>query len=78
MMESWRSEANPSGFGNHSVETNIAIHDALEGMEVSVRQVEGATTPSNVAIIALPVLLSLAPIAFFANVGTNDSRVYVL
>ena len=78
MMESWRSIANPSGFGNHPIETNIAIHDALEDMEVSVQQVEDATTPSNVAIIALPVLLSFVPIAFFANVGTNVFFAYML
>ena len=78
MLETWRSRANPSEFGIHPVETNIAVQDSLERMEVSVQQVEDATTPSNIAIIALPLVLTLAPIAFFADVGTNFFFAYML
>lgn len=78
MMESWRRSANPSEFGIIPVDENVATIEALDQMDVPTQQVEDATTPSNIAILALPILLNLVPIALFAEVSTHVMLAYTL
>ena len=49
---------------------NPALEEALRLNELAVDQAQGAITPSNVATLALPMVMALIPVAFVAGLNT--------
>lgn len=59
-------------------ENNQALSAALEANDLKVEQANDALTKSNVAILALPLMLSFIPVAMIADVSDAASFFYVL
>lgn len=62
--------------GVPELEGNPALREALERAAADAEQANDATQHSNIAILALPLLLSLVPAALFADVNTLGLFVY--
>lgn len=60
------------------VDENPAIKEALRLNEGAVDQAQDAITPSNIAILALPMAMSLIPVAFVADLNTCATLLYIL
>lgn len=78
VMLSWRGQANPSTFSRIEVADNPAIHESLDKSDLDVQQAIDATSPSNIAILMLPLLLNFVPIALLADVGTLTMLLYTI
>ena len=65
----WRGAAEPNQVGNAAVEHNLAIRSAVEEADMFVRQVQDAISASNIAILALPMVLNVVPVALVAEVS---------
>lgn len=57
---------------------NLAVRDALRAGEHNTQQASDATTPSNIAILALPLAMNVVPVALIADVNTAGMLVYTL
>lgn len=57
---------------------NPAIQTALLQDSATLEQIEDATTVSGIAILVIPVLLTMVPIALFADIDTSATLVYTL
>lgn len=68
----------PSAFSTFTAAENIAVNDALKRGDHRVQQADDATTPSNIAILALPLVMNLVPVALIAEVNTVGMLVYTL
>lgn len=64
----WAGATHPSQFYSMQLEDNDALRDALEAGDHFVQQVQDAMAASNVAILALPLVLNLVPVAVVADV----------
>lgn len=73
-----RGGAQPSQFRPIPLERNVAVVDALDIGDAFVQQIEDATTGSNIAILALPMILTLVPIALVADVSQRSMLLYIL
>lgn len=72
------SHPTPSTFQTMNALDNPALQVALEKSDIYVQQVEDALTPSSVAILFLPLALTLVPIASLAPVTTWAMLLYTL
>lgn len=68
----------PNFFRKQYPEDIPALADALERSSLRIEQVNDATSPSTIAILLLPVLLTLVPVAAFTTVETPTMLLYVL
>lgn len=68
----------PSAFGDLVAAENLAIERAIIRGEHSAEQADDATTTSNIAILALPLLMNLVPVALIADVNTIGILLYTL
>lgn len=60
------------------VDENPALVEAMRLNEGVVDQAQDAITPSNVAILALPMAMSLIPVAFVADLNTCVTLLYIV
>lgn len=67
-----------SGFGTVFAADNIALEDALRKGGHATQQASDATTPSNIAILALPLAMNVVPVALVADVNGVGMLVYTL
>lgn len=70
--------AHPSQFYPQALESNPALTDALDQGGEHVQQVEDAIAISNIAILALPMVLTLVPIAAIADVSRTRMVLYLI
>lgn len=68
----------PFSIVSMSSDENAAIVEALRLTELAVNQAEDAITPSNLAILAFPLILTFVPVAFTADLNTCATLVYIL
>lgn len=66
-----------SAFYDMRYDANRALTGALKGTELAVDDASDALTPSNIAILALPLIMMFVPVAFIADVGGALSFLYV-
>lgn len=57
---------------------NLAVLEALKRGSHQTQQASDATTPSNIAILALPLAMNLVPVALIADVNSLGMLVYTL
>lgn len=67
-----------SEFGNVFPADNVAVELALDRGNHNVELAFDATTPSNIAILALPLAMNVVPVALIADVNTFGMLVYTL
>lgn len=72
------SHPTPSVFQVMNAQDNAALQAAIDKSDIYVQQVEDALTPSSVAILFLPLALTLVPIASLAPVTTAAMLLYTL
>lgn len=60
-----------------SIDENHAMMEGLRLVELEVNQAEDALTPSNLAILALPIVLTFVPLAFIAEVNDCATLLYM-
>lgn len=63
---------------NMVFDENPALVEALRLNALAVDQAEDAVTPSNIAILALPMVMSLIPVAFLADLNTCAMLWYIV
>lgn len=68
----------PSNYDVMRVEENPAIKASLSMSDISVQQVQDALAPSSIAILFLPLALTIVPIAAVAPVSTTSMFLYTL
>lgn len=68
----------PFAFVPMGVDENPALKEAMRLNEVAVDQATDAITPSNVAILALPMAMSLIPVAFVADLNSCATLLYIV
>lgn len=68
----------PFAYVPMGVDENPALSEAMRLNEVAVDQARDAITLSNVAILALPMVVSLVPVAFIADLNTCATLLYVV
>lgn len=78
MLASFRGTRNPSFIARLFIEDNPAVLRAIDQTDLFVQQAEDALTPSNIAILVLPLVLNLIPIALLANVDTLSMLLYTV
>lgn len=66
------------GVGDMAEDDNPALTEAERLNEIAVDQASDAITPSNIAILALPMVMSLIPVAFLADLNTCATLMYIL
>ena len=71
-------KATLAAHGDMDFDTNPAILEAMRLNEIAVDQAEDAITPSNIAILALPMAMSLIPVAFLADLNTCATLWYII
>lgn len=71
-------EVTPSHYGLMHAQDNPALRSALGLSDTFIQQVEDAMTPSNVAILFLPLGLTLLPAAAITPVSTFGAAVYTI
>lgn len=69
IFSSWGGKPDASYFGNMGMEQCPAVRAALVLGEKLREQAQDSTTPSNIAILVLPLLMAAVPIALFADVS---------
>lgn len=57
---------------------NLAVEDAIHLGEHQTQQADDATTPSNIAILAFPLVMNVVPVALIADVNTFGMLVYTI
>lgn len=57
---------------------NSAVKEALRLGEHDIQQAKDATTPSNIAILALPLAMNLVPVALIADINTIGMLIYTV
>lgn len=67
-----------SEFGKVFPADNVAVELALDRGNHNVELAFDATTPSNIAILALPLAMNVVPVALIADVNTFGMLVYTL
>ncbi|CAN8073360.1 unnamed protein product, partial [Agarophyton chilense] len=67
-----------SQYGNIFSADNLAVNLALERGKHSTELAFDATTPSNIAILALPLAMNVVPVALIADVNTLGMLIYTL
>lgn len=77
-IATWQGAPHPSQFHSVNLEDNLALQAALDASDHHVRQLDDAVTPSNIAILALPLVLCLLPIALFADVRPKAMLLYAM
>lgn len=77
-MEMWGGRVGLSGIYNMVVDSTPALVRALEKGDTDVNQATDALTPSNIAILALPMVLNIVPISFITDVGNFGILIYTL
>lgn len=79
LLASWGGSPSSSSFRSLMVPaSNPAIQRAIAQGADTREQVQHATAPSNVAIMLVPLLLTVVPAALFADIGTRGSIMYAL
>lgn len=78
-MNTWGGMPATSLFtGLFGTGNNPAILAALEADSATLEQIEDATTVSGIAILVTPILLTMVPIALFADIDTSATLAYTL
>lgn len=78
LLTKWSGKAGLSSVGTMTFEDNPAAAEALRLNEIAIDQAEDAITPSNIAILALPMVMSLIPVAFLADLNTCATLWYII
>ena len=71
-------ETSPSMFGAVLMEENPSIIESMEKLDKFVQQANDALAISNIAILVLPLLLNLVPIALLSSVTTSFMLFYTV
>ncbi len=77
-IATWGGRPSWSHFSSRRIEENPAIVEALYRGEHEKELVEDSDTVSNLAILLLPAVLALVPLALFHDVGLSLTYVYIL
>lgn len=67
-----------SEFGRIFPESNPAVQSAISEGEHATQQAQDATTASNIAILALPLMLNIVPVALIAETNNLGMLLYTL
>lgn len=79
VLGSFRGRANAGTFfSSGTILDNLAFQAAVSEADVFLQQADDATTPSNIAILMLPLALNMVPIALVADVSTAMLLAYAL
>lgn len=78
LLTEWGARAWTSWHGEMQDGANPAIQQATEQNKIEVDLAEDAIVPSNIALLALPMLMSLIPVAFVAELGSLGTVLYVI
>ena len=73
-----QGDVSASEFGDVFEPENDAVMRSLRNGEHQTQQASDATTPSNIAILALPLAMNLVPVALIADVNNWGMLVYTL
>lgn len=68
----------PSAFSGIATSENAAVERAITRGDHRAQQADDATTPSNIAILAFPLVMNLVPVALIADVNTIGMLLYTL
>lgn len=77
-MEMWGGRVGLSGIYNMLVDASPAVVRAIEKGDRDVDQATDALTPSNTAILALPMIMNVVPISLITEVNALGIFIYVL
>lgn len=78
IIAKWGGKVELSDTSNMVFDENPALVEALRLNAIAVDQAEDAVTPSNIAILALPMVMSLIPVAFLADLNTCAMLWYIV
>lgn len=78
VLSRWGGAVEPSQFFPDLITDNSALEDALDEGQHFLQQVEDATTGSNIAILALPMVLSVIPFGLVTDITQKRMLVYAL
>lgn len=67
-----------SWHGEMKEDSNPAIQDVLRTNKVEIDLAEDAVAPSNIALLALPLVMSFIPVAFLAELNTCGVLWYIV
>lgn len=77
-FEMWSGRVGSSAVLDLPINESPAVILAVERMDLAVDQARDAVTASNVAILALPMIINLIPVALLADVTTFGLLFYTL
>lgn len=78
VYERWSGPVGLSSLYDMRITDVPALSVALEKADTDADQAIDATTPSNIAILALPMVLSIIPLSLISDVGTFGLLMYTL
>ncbi|PXF42618.1 hypothetical protein BWQ96_07668 [Gracilariopsis chorda] len=78
ILTKWGGKLNLASHGEMTLDKNPAIKEALRQNTVAIDLAEDAITPSNIAILALPLTMNLIPVAFLAELSTFAMLAYII
>ncbi|PXF48857.1 hypothetical protein BWQ96_01413 [Gracilariopsis chorda] len=78
LLTEWGARAWISWHGEMQDDDNPAIRKATEQNTIEIDLAEDSIVPSNVALLALPMFMSLIPVAFVAELGALGTVLYVI
>lgn len=77
-FEMWSGRISSSGIFDLPIAEAPAVIMAVEKMDLDVDQARDAVTASNIAILALPMIINLIPVSLLADVSTIGLMAYTL
>lgn len=78
ILAKWGGKIYLASHGQMTLDKNPAIKEALRQNTVAIDLAEDAITPSNIAILALPLTMNLIPVAFLAELSTFAMLAYII
>lgn len=78
ILSVWGGRPSSFQFGTKQVYQNLALIAALEKSKAQTQQSHDSRTPSNIAILAFPILLAALPLALFADVSNRLTVYYTI
>lgn len=67
-----------SWHGEMKEDSNPAIQEVLRSNQIEIELAEDAVAPSNIALLALPLVMSFIPVAFLAELNTCGVLWYIV
>ncbi|KAI0567688.1 hypothetical protein FGB62_1g555 [Gracilaria domingensis] len=78
LFSRWGARSPLASHTSMQMENNPAVNEALRLNDLRIEQADDSLVPSNVAILALPLIMTIVPGTFFGDRSTFSIVVYIL